>query len=321
MSAPIRCTTAAPYVCDLHSHTTRSDGNDTPYELIEAAVERGLKVLAITDHDVLPPEQILPPNGSGVEICDFARTRGIILLRGIEYSCETEVQDVHVVGLGCRWDTPEMYREVARISASKAEAYLETIRRLNERGFPVDLEELLSGEGHAIPLEDLQKKRIFDYMARKGYAPDWSSAKLMVRDDPYLNVKREKPAALSIINSIHRAGGIAILAHPYLIDEEVKSGGQAIPRWQFIDSLIQGGLDGIELRYTYHKTTCKDRRPLPDIYEEIYRNVGGRLFFSGGSDYHAEHKKGIQDPRQLGECGLTWEEFRSVPVFRALVGG
>lgn len=100
-----------------------------------------------------------------------------------------------------------MAREVARIAESKSGSYLELIRRLNERGYRIDLAELLAAGGREIPVAELQKKAIFDYMAAKGYVSAWSEAKLLVREDPALNVEREKPARCgSSRRSTARAG-------------------------------------------------------------------------------------------------------------------
>ena len=140
----------------------------------------------------------------------------------------------------------------------------------------------------------------------------------MIREDIYLNVLREKPSAECVINAIHNAGGIAILAHPYLIDPVVRIDKQEVGRWDYIHLLIDIGLDGIESRYTYNKTTCKDNRKLPEIWAEVEKKAAGRLIICVGSDYHADRKKRVQNPRELGECGLTMEEFLSVPFFSKL---
>ena len=309
----------APYPCDLHSHTVLSDGNDTPLELIEHAVARGLRVLAITDHDVLPPRTVELPGGKSKEIGTYAAERGLVLFKGIEFSCETTVQDVHIVGLECDWELPALQQEERAIARSKVDAYVETIARLNERGYPIELQEVLEFGGRPIPLEKLQKKRLFDFMAAKGYASSWSEAKLMVRDDPYLNVEREKPSAEHIIGLIHKAGGIAILAHPFLIDETVESSAGRESRNHFIQRLIGSGLDGIESRYTYAKTTCKDQRPQEELWREAEELAAGRLILSAGSDYHADAKKGIPNQRDLGECGLTMEEMAADPVWAGLL--
>lgn len=308
----------APFECDMHSHTICSDGNDTPYELIQAAAARGIRVLALTDHDVIPPEEILLPSGAYRNFEAYAAEQGICLLRGIEISCESRIEDVHLVGLGCKWNHPEIVHMADDVVQSKEEAYAETIRRLNERGFSMAMDEVLTVGEKKISLSELQKKRIFDVMAQKGYAKDWSEAKRMVRDDPYFSVQRKKPSVLDMIALVHAAGGTAILAHPYLIDETIEWQGEVTSRWTLIDAMIDHGLDGMEVRYTYDKTICKDTRPREQIWDEIREWIGGRVFPSGGSDYHDDAKKGAKNPRELGECGLTMEEFLSTPKLSAL---
>jgi len=310
----------ANYPVDLHSHTYLSDGADSINELIDNAAGCGLKVLALTDHDILPPAEIHVPGGGSYSMVNWARGKGLALLCGVEVSCETGLEDVHIIGLGCGWKDPEMRSITQEIAQSKADAYLETIRRLNERGYEFTLDELLEYGGHRAELLTLQKKRIFDFMANRGFSSSWVEAKLLIREDPYLNVQREKPSAQRVIHAIHNAGGIAILAHPYLIDAIVKINGRDIERWDYIESLIGNGLDGIESRYTYHKTTCKDKRPSAEIWDEIEKKAAGRLIISAGSDYHADGKKGVTKPRELGECGLTMDEFMSVPFFSKLYG-
>ena len=306
------------YPVDLHSHTCLSDGADSIQELIENAVECGLKVLALTDHDILPPAEIHLPGGGSHSVVSWARGRGLCLLCGVEISCETGLEDVHIIGLGCRWTDPELKGMTEQIAQSKAESYCETVRRLNERGYVFTMEDLLGFDGRRTDILSLQKKRIFDFMAAKGFTADWIEAKLLVRNDPYLSVQREKPAAKRVIEAIHRAGGIAILAHPYLIDAIITVDGCEMSRWDYIERLIEMGLDGIETRYPYGKTTCRDKRPSAEIWFEVEKKAEKRLIMSAGSDYHADGKKGVPHPRGLGECGLTMEEFLSVPRFSEL---
>ncbi len=308
----------ANYPVDLHSHTYLSDGADSINELVENAVERGLKVLALTDHDILPPAEVHLPGGGSHSLVKWARSHGLFLMRGVEFSCESNVEDVHIVGLGCNWESAEMCNVVQDISKSKATAYEETVRRLNERGYKFTIDELLQSGSYKVDIFSLQKKRIFDFMATKGFVSSWVGAKLLVRDDAYLNVHREKPSAKYIIDVIHRTGGIAILAHPYLIDPAVVVGGRQMERWDFIETLIDSGLDGIETRYPYGKTTYKDKRPSEEIWAEVAQRAAGRLILSGGSDYHADWKKKNQNPRELGECGMTISEFMAVPYFAKL---
>jgi histidinol phosphatase-like PHP family hydrolase len=81
----------APYECELHSHTVCSDGNDTPFELIENAAARGIRVLALTDHDVIPPREIELPSGE-CGISSNMRRRGICLFPGVDFRAKRRLR-------------------------------------------------------------------------------------------------------------------------------------------------------------------------------------------------------------------------------------
>lgn len=301
--------TKAPYVCDLHSHTTLSDGYDTPEELIRHAAERGLMVVAITDHDRRPPVSVCV-NGVEKDLVEFGEGLGVHVIRGIEISCETDVDDVHIIGLGCDWSDSWFDELDAFTQRSKVKGYQLLIKILTKKGMPITWEEITANNGAPLRDEEVQKKYIFEMMAQKGYRETWKDAKLLVKNDPALNIRREKPDAAETIRNIRRLGGIAILAHPYLINECIEKDGRKMPRKAFIDDLIDAGLDGIEARYTYNKTSYIGYMTPDEICREVnalYRDRG--LILSGGSDYHADYRKSARNNRELGECGLTLEEF------------
>lgn len=287
------------YECDLHCHTTNSDGNDTPFELVDNAVAAGLKVLGLVDHDVLPP---------GPEIEEYAEKKGLKLVRGYEFSCDTRVDDVHICGYKLDWGSPQLLAEVEAAAGSKSDAYYQLTVLLTENGMPVDWErDILAGIRTP---DEVQRKHIFEAMAARGYAASWSDAKVLVRDNPLFNVRRRKIDPLDAIGLIHDCGGIAILAHPYLIDEQP---GDGRSRSEYIDCLIANGLDGIEASYTYDKTSYTGKLTPEEIECAVRRNYHGRIrYFSGGSDYHADHKKGTVNARRIGERGITMEEFKKI---------
>ena len=299
----------ANYECDLHGHTNRSDGVDSPKEFIDHAVERGLKVAAITDHDIKPPVWI-DVDGKKVSPVDYARSKGLKLILGIEISCETYVDDTHLVCFGCDWDAP-YFEELAQFTAdSKINGYKELVEYLNQHNMPLTWQEVLENNGYPVTAENVQKKMIFELMARKGYMESWSQAKIFVKNN--IEIKRKKPDAISVIQKIHELGGIVIAAHPYLISEPVEYEGEKISRSQYLDRLIEAGLDGIEARYTYDKTSYGGNLTKQEIYDNIIKDYAGKgLIISGGSDYHNDGKKGVKNPRELGECGLTMEEYQS----------
>jgi len=304
----------ANYLVDLHCHTTRSDGADTPKELIDRAATAGMRAIAITDHDIRPPETIQVSDAE-YDAVDYATQKGIHLLRGIEISCETTVEDCHIVCFGCDWSDEFFAQLEEDVVNSKIDGYRQLTEKLTEFGMPVAWEEVLENGGNPVPQEKVQKKMIFELMARKGYTKDWSAAKLLVKDTPELQIQRRKPDPCNVIRNVHRCGGIAIMAHPYLINEPVQVDGETMSREKYIERLIDAGLDGIEARYTYEKTSYSGSMSALEIETEIRKRYSERLrVISGGSDYHADAKKGAKKVRMLGECGLTWDEFQDCSV-------
>ena len=160
--------------------------------------------------------------------------------------------------------------------------------------------------------DQVQKKMIFELIARKGYQKDWSAAKLMVKNTPSYQILREKPDPLEVIRQVHRCGGIAVMAHPYLVNEPVSLPDVTMSRFSYIDRLIGEGLDGIEACYPYSKTSYGGSLTPDQIEREVRARCTDRVaVISGGTDYHADFKKGVppQKSRNIGECGITLEYF------------
>lgn len=298
------------YPCDLHGHTNRSDGNDTPLEFIQHAVELGMKVAAITDHDVIPPETI-EVDGKIVKTTDYAKELGLSLLLGIEVSCETYIDDVHLVCFGCDWSHPWFKELDEFVVQSKIGGYRALVEALDAHGMPMTWQEVLENNGAPVEEQNVQKKMVFELMARKGYFDTWQDAKLFVKNNKEIVIKREKPSALDVIRTIKSMGGTVIMAHPYLVSEPVLFEGAEITRKEYIQHLIEAGLDGIEASYTYDKTSYGGTMTKDEIVKEVrelYEPMG--LIISGGSDYHNDGKKGVKNPRDIGDCGLTMDEFQ-----------
>lgn len=304
------------YECDLHTHTKRSDGYDSYEELIDHAVRRGLKVIAITDHDVIPQTELMA-EGRRISLKAFGQQKGIRIIPGIEFSCNTEVEDVHVLGLNCDFSHPGFQAEQDRTRQSKITGYKMLCDKLTQIGMSLTLEKVLAAQPAVTNAAEIQKKHIFEYMAKKGYAKDWSEAKQLVKRDGRLQVKRPKPEAQDMIRLIKESGGVAVLAHPYLIEEPVLWKSGMLSREQYIDILIEAGLDGIEGAYTYHKTSYSGTMRPEEIERQIRDRYVGRLaFISGGSDYHNDAAKGMptEKCRRLGEKGISFADFLSSPL-------
>lgn len=305
----------ANYPCDLHCHTNRSDGNDSPETVVRYAAELGMKVLALTDHDVRPAKdgQV---DGHTVDLVEYAASLGLLLLPGIEVSCETNIDDVHIVGLMCDWQDPWFQQLEEFTVKSKVEGYKKLVHILDDSGYHMTWDEILNSRDMQLPEDQIQKKYIFEWMAQKGYVNSWKEGKLLVRSNDRFNVRREKPGAREVIDRIHAAGGIAILAHPYLINERMSWNGRETDRETFINSLFEAGLDGIEACYTYGKTSYSGPLNQSEIEKEVISRFGrpGRII-SGGSDYHGDGKKGVENPRSIGECGISMGAFEGIKTW------
>lgn len=315
------------YLVDLHTHSTRSDGADTPQQLIDHAAALGMKVIAITDHDIRPPKEIPVQTADAgdsifVDAVDYARSKGLQLLRGIEISCETTAEDCHLVCLGCDWEDPFFDDLERAVAESKIGSYRELVRRLDEDGMHMTWEEVLENGGNPVSEEQVQKKMIFELIARKGYQKDWSSAKLMVKNTPSYQILREKPDPVQVIREVHRCGGIVIMAHPYLINEPVRLSSGTMDRAAYIDRLIEAGLDGIEACYPYSKTSYGGSMTPEQIEDEVRERYSGRVaVISGGSDYHADFRRGVAPAkaRIIGESGITLEYFQQNPLLQKVL--
>jgi predicted metal-dependent phosphoesterase TrpH len=307
------------YLCDLHCHTQRSDGNDTYIEFIDNAASLGMKVVAITDHDITPLES-LEIEGRTLSIVDYGRAKKLHVLPGIEFSCDSDVDDVHIVGLGCNWKAKEFVIVETDMKQSKAAAYRKLTEVLTGNGIKVSWEALLDNHGNPRSPYEIQRKHIFEAIAANGYASSWQEAKLLVRDNPQYNIKRDKIHPVAAIELIHQTGGIAILAHPYLIDAVIWRQSLEISRYEYIQQFLEAGLDGIEAAYPYSKTSYQGDLSDKAIEQEIIATYGHCVrIISGGSDYHNDRKKGIENSRMIGEKGVSWEYFLGNPSLKALL--
>lgn len=190
---------------------------------------------------------------------------------------------------------------------------------LNSDGIAVTWEEVLDNNGAPVAESAVQKKMLFELMARKGYSKSWDDAKLMIKTTPRYQINRKKPAAIAVIQAIHEAGGIAILAHPYLVSEMVTYEHNTISRDEYIRAMLSAGLDGIEVNYPYDKTSYGGNLTNEQIADEILEKYGALVnVLSGVSDYHADHKKGVKNARQIGEAGIEIDYFNSNPYLSNL---
>lgn len=253
------------FVSDLHTHTTASDGQYSPSELAGLAKNRGLEVLAVTDHDTI----------AGVDEAQRAgEAMGLRVIRGVELSAR-ERSNFHILGYGFRSGDTELARLCEKFRAGRDDRKYKIIDFLREKGVNIDLaevEELAGGEVIARP-------HFAQIMVRRGYAASNREAfdRYLDTEEFRRRVKRFKADARTCVEAIKAAGGKASLAHPYqmeLPDDELE---------ELVRQLAGWGLDAIECFYP--KYTCAQ--------QTLYQQLAGKynLRQTGGSDFHGERVK------------------------------
>jgi hypothetical protein len=253
---------------DLHLHSTASDGTLTPAEIIKEAVRIGLKAIAITDHDTLAGSSAAFSSGI---------PSSLQFLSGVEISAEAPAGfqvkgSVHILGYGIDYDNLKLNAILDVLKHSRENRSPKIIKRLNALGMRLEDEELVAivGDGMA------GRPHIAQLMMKKGMVASVEEA-----FDRYLGkhkpayVGKYRVAMKETIEAIEDAGGVAVLAHPFLYGLNDPKRFEA-----FLDTLISMGLKGIEAIYPDHDQEASDG----------YCNLARKhnLLITGGTDFHGD---------------------------------
>lgn len=251
--------------CDLHTHTTASDGQYTPAELVELAKGRGLSVLGVTDHDTI----------SGVaEAQQAGNAMGLTVIRGVELSAK-DYPNCHILGYGFRDGDTELARLCEQFRAGRDERKYRIVDFLRGKGVELDLaevEEIASGEVIARP-------HFAQVMVKHGYVSTNREAfdRYLDTEEFRQKVKRFKADAKTCVEAIQAAGGKVSLAHPY----QMGLGDDALE--MLVKQLKGWGLDAIECWYPKYSPEQQS------FYLQLAERY--RLHQTGGSDFHGERVK------------------------------
>ena len=265
---------------DLHTHSLKSDGAQTPAEVVRTAWQAGLSAMALADHDNIEgvPEAIAEGKRLGVEV-----------IPAVELSAQSDTE-LHILGYFIDIHNKKLNEAMAYALRVRDERQEETCRKLNEQGFAITMDELRE-EAHGNPV--LCRAHFAQIMVRKGYAPSVQEAfskYLSVGCYAYSN--RQALTGPEAVALIREAGGIAVAAHLHLIklpDEQLK---------EYLKELIPYGLDGVEGYYTDY-TPDMDQR-----YRAMAKELG--LVISGGTDYHGANKPHISIGKGRGNLEIPY---------------
>lgn len=256
---------------DLHLHTTRSDGRLSPRQLVELAAERGLKVIALTDHD--------STEGLAEAMTAAARFPELTLIPGIELSTDIPGNEIHILGYFIRY-TDAAFQETLRVfREGRVNRARSMVDKLAELGVPVAWERVLEiADGGAVG-----RPHIAQALVERGYItyPQEAFPLYIGRNGPaYTERPKLEPAeAVGLITGV---GGLAVLAHPREVEDFER----------FLPELKEAGLSGIEVHYSSYP---------PEQVEKLAKIADREgLIQCGGTDYHALGTPGEVEPGSAG---------------------
>jgi len=249
-------------IFDLHSHTTLSDGLLTPRALIQRAVDKGVDVLAITDHDTLDAYRALPLNPGNIK-----------LVPGIELSTQLGTTGIHVLGLNI-----DIKSDAIKTAAScQSDARLERARRIAERLEQKGIKDAFDGARKLSVGGYIGRPHFAQYLINIGRVDSMNAAfKKYMGDGKAGDVKQHWADLPQIIQWIRDANGIAVLAHPL----KYKLTRTRLKR--LLDSFVQAGGQGMEV---------VSGQQLPQQTRDMAHLCGQKkLLASCGSDFHMPGK-------------------------------
>ena len=264
-----------PEKIDLHCHTSASDGELSAEELVDLAIKKRLKAIAITDHDSLD---------SLKKAIDYSKGRNIEVVPGIELSCDDPLfnQDkIDVLGLFIDYNNKSLVDLTEQTNKKRDQNKKEIIKKLNELGFDINFDDVKkTAKG------TFGRPHIAKFLLKK-YPNKFTS----VRDVFDKCIGSGKPAFVKpedftplneVIRIIKESNGVAILAHPgvYSKEDSIK----------LINYFIDNEGDGIETYYPYH-IICPELNmdeKANSTLIEFYKNVAKskKILESGGNDHH-----------------------------------
>lgn len=271
-------------VIDIHTHTSYSDGTDTPAQLINKALAAGISIIGLTDHDSI----------SGWQEATDALRPGISLVPGAEISCQTsDGISVHILGLLFDSKNIELMDTLEKTRENRHGRMKKIIARINDAGIDITMSDVLAQLSDGATLG---RPHLADALVKKGiFASRDEAFTQMLHNNSKYYVSHYSPTPEVAIKLIKAAGGVSVIAHPMASHR-----GRTISLDTF-GSIIQAGLDGIEVDHRDHS---------PDEKSQLIKLANeSNLVMTGASDYHGNGKLNT-----LGEYTTRpeqWEKLES----------
>ena len=245
---------------DLHMHTTCSDGKKTPAELLALVRQSGIAAFSVTDHDTLEGYR---------EVRRLLAEDDPELIPGIELSATMGPRDAHLLAYLFDPDDAALNEAIDAFREQRADRGRRILDKLNGLGLEVPFEEVERASGEGV----IGRPHIAEAMASVGVVRSYDEAfRKYIHNDGPAYVAKARMTPKQAIDLVHGAGGVVVLAHPFLDDMHTH-----------LEELAALGLDGIEIyHYMHTKAEIKRAADLARTYN---------LVTSGGSDYHGRENR------------------------------
>ena len=245
---------------DFHMHSIYSDGVKSPEELLRHALECNLSMMALTDHDEIDGIKALR---TAQEQLDPEKT--IKFINGCEFSADYKDKSIHILGYRFDETNKELRDFIEYFKLKREERIDEIIRRCNNVGYFISKDELLKKFPKT---QAYGRPHIGQLLIDGGYAKDINDVfKDILRKDSPCYVPKVKVEVPYIIDIIHKAGGLAVMAHPKLVSSD-----------EYVVEMLAYDFDGMEVYHTKHNDD--------DVKRYKALATKHNLFITGGSDYH-----------------------------------
>nr|WP_202036166.1 PHP domain-containing protein [Streptomyces mexicanus] len=275
----------------MHTHSTASDGTDTPAELVRNAAAAGLDVVALTDHDTT----------RGHDEARAALPAGLTLVTGAELSCRLDGVSMHLLAYLFDPTEPALLAERELVRDDRVPRAKAMIAKLNALGVPVTWEQVarIAGDG------SVGRPHVASALVELGVVPTVSDAftDQWLADGGRAYVEKHETDPFEAIRLVKGAGGVCVFAHPAAAKR-----GRTVPE-SAIAEMAAAGLDGIEVDHMDHDPDTRAR------LRGLAKDLG--LLVTGSSDYHGSRKTVslgafTTDPEVYGE--ITRRATGAFPV-------
>jgi 3',5'-nucleoside bisphosphate phosphatase len=248
---------------DLHVHTLHSDGTSTPGQLVKDGVSRGLGALAITDHDTID---------ALAEALAESRNTDLEVIPGIELTAQHENKEVHILGYFLDYQNKELLEKLKLMQQNRIERVYRIIENLGELGLKLNPETVFAISGKAT----VGRMHIARALVKEGLAGSTAEAfRKYIGDRSPAYVLGFNLSVPEAIKLIHAAGGVSVLAHPYMLYND-----------GLISEFAGYGLEGIEVYYPEHSQS------MVNFYLDLAKKLN--LLVTGGTDFHGSAKPEIK---------------------------